>query len=249
VDEARERLDGRLAVVGEHDVVLAGAPPPAATQAAAWRGEDLRQTLRALARRADGRWTVALGQRQVRALAAELGVAVAEAEEAVAVLLHAGELLPRRVVRHPYGYLLVTRAELARPDPAWRPRRPPRPELPPSARARVWARSGGRCWYCGAACAPHGGFCVDHLVPRAKGGGDDLANLVAACPACNAAKGGRTVEAWRAAIERELEGAPALSEEQWAYVAAPGCPPTTAVDWVFWFELRASQAHIRDPEA
>jgi 5-methylcytosine-specific restriction endonuclease McrA len=53
-------------------------------------------------------------------------------------------------------------------------------------RAAVMARDGGRCVWCGAP-ASH----ADHVVPRSMGGPDTLANLVAACRACNLARGAR----------------------------------------------------------
>lgn len=39
---------------------------------------------------------------------------------------------------------------------------------------------------------------IDHVLPRAKGGRDKLANFVPACPACNNAKGDMTEEEFRA---------------------------------------------------
>lgn len=56
-------------------------------------------------------------------------------------------------------------------------------------RGRVWDKCGGRCHYCGCALHPFWTFTVDHLVPKSRGGTNALDNLVAACPACNTAKG------------------------------------------------------------
>lgn len=53
-------------------------------------------------------------------------------------------------------------------------------------RARVLARDGQSCRYCGAP-ADH----VDHVDPVANGGTDDDANLAAACEHCNLSKGAR----------------------------------------------------------
>lgn len=50
---------------------------------------------------------------------------------------------------------------------------------------------GGECVYCG-----HAADTVDHLIPRLMGGPDSADNLVAACSACNASKGGRDVYDW-----------------------------------------------------
>lgn len=48
---------------------------------------------------------------------------------------------------------------------------------------RVIARDGGVCAYCGDVATTS-----DHVVPKSKGGTDDLSNLVAACRPCNSRK-------------------------------------------------------------
>ena len=59
-----------------------------------------------------------------------------------------------------------------------------------SARTRyeVLTRDGYRCTYCGAP-APEVRLHVDHIVPVAAGGTDELENLVTACADCNQGKG------------------------------------------------------------
>jgi len=47
-------------------------------------------------------------------------------------------------------------------------------------RLLVLVRDRYRCRWCGKRAT-----CVDHVVPRAFGGSDDLANLVASCTGCN----------------------------------------------------------------
>jgi 5-methylcytosine-specific restriction endonuclease McrA len=54
-------------------------------------------------------------------------------------------------------------------------------------RLLVLERDGGICHLCHLP----GATTVDHLVPAALGGGDDLANLAAAHVPCNSAKGAR----------------------------------------------------------
>jgi 5-methylcytosine-specific restriction endonuclease McrA len=49
---------------------------------------------------------------------------------------------------------------------------------------RVLERDGYICAYCGEVADT-----ADHVIPRSRGGGDGLDNLVAACRACNASKG------------------------------------------------------------
>jgi 5-methylcytosine-specific restriction endonuclease McrA len=61
-------------------------------------------------------------------------------------------------------------------------------------RAQVWDKTDGRCWYCGLVLHPFRTFQVDHVVPRADDGPDDLENLVPACSTCNARKSHRPVD-------------------------------------------------------
>lgn len=63
------------------------------------------------------------------------------------------------------------------------------PKIPNTVREQVRERAKGRCEYCQAAEWLMGVlFTVDHIVPRAHGGGDELDNLSLACGNCNAYK-------------------------------------------------------------
>jgi hypothetical protein len=55
------------------------------------------------------------------------------------------------------------------------------------------ARDGKACYYCGSI----GRLEVDHVLPRSRGGSNELGNLRLACAPCNAAKGVRSLEEWR----------------------------------------------------
>jgi len=60
-------------------------------------------------------------------------------------------------------------------------------------RQRIEIRAGGRCEYCHApqsACGYR--FHLEHIVPAAERGSDDLDNRALACAACNLAKSDRT---------------------------------------------------------
>jgi 5-methylcytosine-specific restriction endonuclease McrA len=105
------------------------------------------------------------------------------------------------------------------------PYSPPRERFTPTQRRkqRLADRDGGWwCAYCGAALVPVGdaGRAVlipaggawtplpgyhwpteDHVVPRTRGGGDELANLVLACQPCNTDKGSQTIEQWLVRLE------------------------------------------------
>jgi hypothetical protein len=57
----------------------------------------------------------------------------------------------------------------------------------------VWEKTDGRCFYCGAQAST-----ADHVVPRALGGANTVANKVPACWDCNSGKGVQPVEEFRA---------------------------------------------------
>lgn len=57
--------------------------------------------------------------------------------------------------------------------------------------ARHVRENGGMCFWCGTSLEGQtgvNGAHADHVVPRAKGGGDNIANLVPSCSACNRKK-------------------------------------------------------------
>lgn len=84
----------------------------------------------------------------------------------------------------------------------------------------VLRRDDYTCQYCGQR-VPY--LTVDHVVPRHLGGRHAWDNLVAACPACNHHKGGRTVE-----------------QSQMHLLRPPGEPPATA-KYLFAHHLRENQ--------
>lgn len=64
---------------------------------------------------------------------------------------------------------------------------------PISKRRRdIFAKSGGCCHYCRAPLQLAGPWHIEHMLPRALGGADEIRNLVAACAPCNLAKSDRT---------------------------------------------------------
>ncbi len=67
-----------------------------------------------------------------------------------------------------------------------------KPKHVPRRRREVFEKSGGRCFYCGTALSLEGQWHIEHQMPRALMGPDELVNLVAACAPCNLAKGDRT---------------------------------------------------------
>jgi len=63
-------------------------------------------------------------------------------------------------------------------------------------RVALLLRSAGACWYCGVPLTM-GTVTADHVVPVHHGGQAVLDNLVASCRDCNAAKGDKSLEAFR----------------------------------------------------
>lgn len=63
-----------------------------------------------------------------------------------------------------------------------------RKQLSKRTRFEVFKRDGFVCQYCGAH-PPQVILHVDHIVPVAEGGGNEVANLITACSACNLGKG------------------------------------------------------------
>ncbi len=58
-------------------------------------------------------------------------------------------------------------------------------------RKNVLRRDSFKCVYCGRSDLP---LTIDHVLPKARGGGDSWENLVCACTVCNNKKGDRTPE-------------------------------------------------------
>lgn len=81
----------------------------------------------------------------------------------------------------------------------------PRKNITRRERALVWSFTNGQCWYCGFNMNPFDDFCIDHVVPRARGGTNHVENLVPACSWCNGRKGARLLEEWREGFNRWQE--------------------------------------------
>lgn len=75
--------------------------------------------------------------------------------------------------------------------------REPRAHIPKSTRAAVLAKTSGCCVYCGVALVLADGhpnsYRPDHVLAVARGGLDDIANLIPSCHTCNAKKGAKTI--------------------------------------------------------
>jgi hypothetical protein len=86
---------------------------------------------------------------------------------------------------------------------------------------KVYALTAGHCWYCGTILpAELSGWHCDHKLPKSRGGRDEIANLVPACPRCNIRKQTKTVDEFRRFLEGRLEHLITLSYEYTAELDA-----------------------------
>ena len=65
-----------------------------------------------------------------------------------------------------------------------------------SKKAKVYAKYGGHCGYCGRKLSPTS-MTVDHIVPVSRGGGNSIENLMPCCRECNEAKAADNLEMLR----------------------------------------------------
>lgn len=110
-------------------------------------------------------------------------------------------------------------------------------------RILIWLKTNGKCFYCGIDTSMIEGndknaFRVDHVIPVAVGGGDEIDNLVPCCNACNNAKGKRTLEEfkfyrWQSLIEKKY-GARFTRKQEKALKKMGFEFPMPS--YVFWFE-------------
>ena len=63
-------------------------------------------------------------------------------------------------------------------------------------RAKIWAKFGGKCAYCGCEISLKD-MQIDHIKPKRSGGTDDMDNLNPSCRLCNHYKRANTLEEFR----------------------------------------------------
>jgi 5-methylcytosine-specific restriction endonuclease McrA len=97
----------------------------------------------------------------------------------------------------------------------------------------VWEKTHGRCWYCGW---HFDEMCIDHVVPRSLGGGNEIDNLVPCCRPCNSSKRDRSVEYLRSMFEHAIAGAPRFTQAQIDYLRRYGIEVPALPRHVFYFE-------------
>ena len=101
-------------------------------------------------------------------------------------------------------------------------------------RSILLSASMDRCNYCGTAITCES-MDIDHVLPKSRGGSDELQNLKAACRLCNGTKAALTLEQFRELMRRRLADWPYFSPSQRAWLEQharlPSLPP-----YKFWFE-------------
>ena len=108
--------------------------------------------------------------------------------------------------------------------------------VPGSVRYEVLKRAKYRCELCGAH-EEHAALHVDHILPRAKGGSDDLSNFQALCVTCNTNKRDRDDTDFRGVMETYTDREPdclfcgidtgrIIAENELCYAIRDGFPVT-----------------------
>lgn len=107
-----------------------------------------------------------------------------------------------------YGSFPVPSGRLGEPKGIQRKRPRITPMPTPSLRALVFIEKGFICWWCGVGITLdptqiRRGIplaTVDHVIPRSKGGTNQMSNLVPCCAECNSLKGNLHPYVWLAKI-------------------------------------------------
>lgn len=115
-------------------------------------------------------------------------------------------------------------------------RMPERDRVRHTTRTLVYIRDKGTCLYCGhVTLKPH----IDHIMPRASGGGHELDNLAVACKACNESKGDRILPELDE-LRAEVHARVITSGDRMAAVEIANWQARSiermeaALDWVAW---------------
>lgn len=104
-----------------------------------------------------------------------------------------------------------------------------REPIDPRVRAEAKDKFGGHCAYCGVQLGKS--FHVDHVIPFAGGGPDDIMNFFPACKYCNTLKNALSLEQFRKCIEDYHLKAGVIVSERFGILTVHGSVPV-----VFWFE-------------
>lgn len=76
-----------------------------------------------------------------------------------------------------------------------------RRQLTKAQRREIYQKTNGHCAYCGCE-LEYERMAVDHVIPLAHGGADEMDNMLPSCRSCNHYKDTRTLEHFREAVEK-----------------------------------------------
>lgn len=107
-----------------------------------------------------------------------------------------------------------------------------RPQIPKEIRDEVREKFGGHCAYCGIQLKAKG-WHVDHVIPYAGGGPEDINNYFPACKECNSLKNSFSLEQFRKSIEEYHKKAGVIISERFGILQVIGPVKVT-----FWFETQ-----------
>lgn len=108
-------------------------------------------------------------------------------------------------------------------------------------RERIFAKTSGRCAYCGIALAIEN-FAIDHVIARRNGGGNRICNLMPSCHPCNLAKGPKDLEHYRMYLcAKSVTGTAVFGQAQLLWLKEAGAFPLLGFDkeTKFYFEVMA----------
>jgi 5-methylcytosine-specific restriction endonuclease McrA len=77
----------------------------------------------------------------------------------------------------------------------------------------VFDKTDGRCWYCGKLFEDD--HTIDHVLPRSRGGKEDIENLVPCCKPCNSAKRDKTIIEFRRMYQKQRGMVFNKLQEEW----------------------------------
>lgn len=104
-------------------------------------------------------------------------------------------------------------------------------------RATVLSKTNGVCSYCGVILNQND-FVIDHVHPRAKGGNNNINNLLPSCKSCNAAKCAKSLEQFRRMCAfRDVYNTSLFNQAQIDFIYENGMAEKIGVDTSFIFHF------------
>lgn len=104
-----------------------------------------------------------------------------------------------------------------------------REPIEPQVRQDTFHKFGGHCAYCGVQLGKS--FHVDHVIPFAGGGPDDIMNFFPACKYCNSLKNALSLEEFRKTVENYRLKAGVIIAERFGILKV-----LNPMKVEFWFE-------------